>query len=62
MKINVVVTAFMVLFCSSCATERYVAPTISATPRAGLDLKIPVLAAVHDGRTSDADPNATASL
>lgn len=62
MKINVFVAAFMVLVCSSCATERYVAPTISATPRAELELKIPVLAAVHDGRTSGADQNAAASL
>lgn len=43
-----------------CATERYVSPTFSESPRAGLILKSPVLGAVFDGRTNQ-DPKDAAS-
>lgn len=45
-----------------CATERYVAPTITSAPRTGLVLQQPVLASVFDGRTSGADPTAAETL
>ena len=50
------------LLLAACATERYVALTITSAPRTGLTLRTPVLASVFDGRTTGADPTAAASL
>ena len=47
---------------SGCATERHIAPTLSDSPRSGLDLKPPVLCAVFDGRASQEPKDAAAQL
>lgn len=43
---------FLAALLAGCATERHIAPRISADPREGLNLETPVLASVYDGRTS----------
>ncbi len=45
-----------------CATERDIAPTISESPRSGLELKTPVLAAVFDGRGNQEPRDAASQL
>jgi len=47
---------------SGCATERHIAPTLSDSPRSGLDLKPPILFAVFDGRASQKPKDAAAQL
>ncbi|GBE02161.1 hypothetical protein BMS3Abin08_01603 [bacterium BMS3Abin08] len=47
---------------SGCATERHIAPTLSDSPRSGLDLKPPVLCAVFDGRASQEPKDAATQL
>jgi hypothetical protein len=45
---------------TGCATERHISPMLSEAPRAGLDLKPPVLGAVFDGRATQ-EPKGPAS-
>jgi hypothetical protein len=47
-----VITLLLTVFISGCATERSITPTLSEAPRAGLELKPPILGAVFDGRAS----------
>lgn len=59
LKIAIVAMIALSVF-SGCATERYIAPTLSEPPRTGLDLKPPILGAVFDGRATQ-DPKDAAS-
>ena len=47
---------------AGCATERHVSPTLNASPRAGLELKPPILGAVFDGRTTQEPKDAASKL
>ncbi|MCB5271924.1 MAG: hypothetical protein LHW56_08775 [Candidatus Cloacimonetes bacterium] len=60
MMIVTLVTVLTVF--SGCATERYISPTLSESPRTGLDLKPPVLGAVFDGRASQEPKDAASQL
>ena len=59
-----IIVAVMIVLAgiSGCATERHIAPTLSAPPRTGLDLKPPVLSAVFDGRASQELMDAASQL
>jgi hypothetical protein len=57
MALMIVLVAF-----AGCATERHISPTLSETPRTGLDLKPPILGAVFDGRPSQETKDAAAQL
>lgn len=45
-----------------CATERHIAPTLSESPRTGLELKPPILGAVFDGRATQEPKDAASQL
>lgn len=62
-RLSIVMATMIVLnvFCG-CATERHIAPTISEPPRTGLELKIPVVGAVFDGRATQEPKDAAAQL
>jgi len=45
-----------------CATERYIAPTLSGPPRTGFKLNPPILGAVFDGRANQKPKDAAAQL
>ena len=45
-----------------CATERHILPTLSASPRTGLELNRPMLGAVFDGRTAQEPKDAASQL
>lgn len=62
MRIHIFITVGIVLMLSACATERYITPTITTTPRTGLTLKTPILATIFDGRTAGADESAAKAL
>lgn len=62
MRLLKLAVSLSILLLGACATERYVAPTITSAPRTGLTLRQPVLAAVFDGRTSGSDPAAATEL
>ncbi len=47
---------------TGCATERHISPTLSETPRTGLNLKPPIFGAVFDGRTSQEPKDGAAQL
>ena len=47
---------------TGCATERHISPTLSEAPRAGLDLKPPILGAVFDGRATQEPKGAASQL
>lgn len=55
-------TIASILLIVGCATERAVAPTISAEPRSGLSVSPPILAAVYDGRTTGQRKDAAITL
>ena len=59
--ITIAVMTVLAVF-SGCATERYISPTLSESPRTGLDLKPPVLGAVFDGRASQEPKDAASQL
>lgn len=60
-KLKVAIVAMIAIsVLSGCATERHIAPTLSESPRTGLDLKPPILGAVFDGRATQ-DPKDAAS-
>ena len=59
LQIAVAVMIVLATFCG-CATERHIAPTLSESPRTGLELKPPILGAVFDGRATQ-DPKDAAS-
>lgn len=59
---RLVIALGVLVMLSACATERYVTPTIATSPRPGLTLKTPILAAVFDGRTTGADKSAAKTL
>lgn len=61
LKITIALAVVMTLI-AGCATERYIAPTLSEPPRAGLDLKPPVLGAVFDGRANQEPKDAALQL
>jgi hypothetical protein len=61
LKITFALAAAMMLI-AGCATERHIAPTLSEPPRAGLDLKPPVLGAVFDGRANQEPKDAAVQL
>lgn len=50
------------LFLGGCATERTIAPTISAQPRTGLVLSPAIVSAVYDGRAKQEPKDAAAIL
>jgi hypothetical protein len=45
-----------------CATERHIAPTLSESPRTGLELNPPILGAVFDGRATQEPKDAASQL
>ncbi len=45
-----------------CATDRYIAPTLSEPPRTGLELNPPILGAVFDGRATQEPKDAASQL
>jgi hypothetical protein len=59
LKIAMAVMIFLAAFCG-CAAERHISPTLSESPRNGLELKPPILGAVFDGRATH-DPKDAAS-
>lgn len=61
LMITIAVMTVLAVF-SGCATERYISPTLSESPRTGLVLKPPVLGAVFDGRASQEPKDAAAQL
>ena len=60
-KITIAVITVLAAF-TGCATERYISPTLSESPRTGLDLKRPVLGAVFDGRANQEPKDAASKL
>ena len=62
MRTTLYVSVLLILFCSGCATERYVTPTITTSPRTSITLKIPIITAVFDGRTTGGEQDAASSL
>ena len=50
------------VFLGGCATERAIAPTISAPPRTGLVLSPAIVGAVYDGRAKQEPKDAAATL
>ncbi|OPY80315.1 MAG: hypothetical protein A4E70_01800 [Syntrophus sp. PtaU1.Bin005] len=61
LKIIVVAIGILLTF-AGCATERHISPSLSESPRTGLDLKRPVLCAVFDGRASQEPKDAASTL
>lgn len=60
---KIIVVAIGVLFTlTGCATERHISPSISESPRIGLDLKQPILGAVFDGSASQESKDAVSTL
>ena len=45
-----------------CSTERHISPTLNASPRAGLELKPPILGSVFDGRAAQEPKDAASKL
>jgi hypothetical protein len=61
--LQIAMTAMIVLaLLTGCATERHISPKISEVPRAGLELKIPILGAVFDGRATQEPKDAASQL
>lgn len=52
----------LVAFLTGCATGRVISPTISASPRTGLAVSPPILAAVYDGSANKGPMDAVAIL
>jgi hypothetical protein len=61
LKITMALVVAMTLI-AGCATERYIAPTLSEPPRAGLDLNPPVFGAIFDGRANQEPKDAAVQL
>jgi hypothetical protein len=61
LKIAILVMIALAMF-GGCATERHIAPTLSESPRTGLELKPPILGAVFDGRATQDTKNAASRL
>lgn len=62
-KLKVVIVAMIAIsVLSGCATERHIDPTLSESPRTGLDLKPPILGAVFDGRATQDPKDASSQL
>ena len=57
MAVMIVLAAF-----GGCATERHIVPTLSESPRTGLELKPPILGAVFDGRATQNPKDAASQL
>lgn len=47
---------------AGCATERHILPTLSASPRTGLELNRPMLGAVFDGRAAQEPKDAASQI
>jgi hypothetical protein len=64
MRVNLLscILTLTAYFLSGCATERYIAPTISGSPRIGISLEKPILGAVFDGRANKEPKNAASIL
>ena len=61
--VQIAMVAMIVLaLLTGCATERHITPTISEAPRAGLELKPPILGAVFDGRATQEPKDAASRL
>jgi len=60
-KIIVVAIGILIAF-TGCATERHISPSLSESPRTGLELKRPVLSAVFDGRATQEPMDAASTL
>ena len=61
--VQIAMVAIIVLaLLTGCATERHISPTISEAPRAGLELKPPILGAVFDGRATQEPKDAASRL
>jgi len=61
LKIGIAVIIALAVF-GGCATERHIAPTLSESPRTGLQLNPPVLGAVFDGRATQEPKDAASQL
>lgn len=60
---KIIVVSIGILFTFiGCATERYISPSVSESPRIGLDLKRPILSAVFDGRAIQEPKDAASTL
>lgn len=61
LRTTITLAIFMMIL-SGCTAQRYITPTLTETPRTGLDLKPPVLCSVLDGRANQEPKNAAAQL
>lgn len=61
---SLIISSLMILLSlfSGCATERYITPTLSDSQRSGLDLRLPILSAVFDGRANQEPKDAASQL
>jgi hypothetical protein len=62
-RLQIALTLLIVLSAfTGCATERHITPTLSEAPRAGLDLKPPILGSIFDGRAIQEPKDAASQL
>lgn len=60
---RIIATAIALVVClGGCATERTISPSISGSPRTGLVVSPPIVAAVYDGRATQEPKDAAATL
>lgn len=59
---NLAVSLAFVVLLTGCATERAIPPSISASPRTGLDVSPPIIASVFDGRSTNENEDAAEIL
>jgi hypothetical protein len=62
MRTTLYLGVLLILFCSGCTPEQYVAPTLPASPRTSVTLKNPILAEVSDDRSERGSRKAVSSL
>jgi hypothetical protein len=61
-KVDLLSILIAVALLAGCSTERHVSPRLTGSPRTGLELKPPILAAVFDGRATQEPKDAAAQL
>lgn len=61
LQIAMAMMIVLAAFCA-CATERHISPTLSESPRTGLELKPPILGAIFDGRATQEPKDAASQL
>ncbi|MCF8053658.1 MAG: hypothetical protein K9K75_00295 [Deltaproteobacteria bacterium] len=61
---HLLIMSFTILLtlCSGCVAERHISPTLSDSERVGLELKLPILIAVFDGRATKEPSDAASQL